>query len=56
MLLDTHGFYAPLDALIERVVEKAFAGERVKASYRRVAAPDDAVAFLSERLARKPAT
>lgn len=56
VLLDTHGFYAPLDALIDRVVENEFAGVRVKASYRRVAEPEDAVAFLSERLARRPVT
>ena len=49
-LLDTHGFYAPLEALIERVVEKGFASPAARTYYCRVATPIEVVDFLSERL------
>jgi|HubBroStandDraft_5_1064220.scaffolds.fasta_scaffold353401_1 uncharacterized protein (TIGR00730 family) len=49
-LLDSRGFYAPLDALIARVVEQGFAGPQVKTFYRRVATPEAAMDFLSECL------
>jgi uncharacterized protein (TIGR00730 family) len=54
VLLDTDGFYAPLDALIARIVERDFAAARVKTCYRRVATPEEAIDFLSQRMLRAP--
>jgi uncharacterized protein (TIGR00730 family) len=55
-LLDTHGFFAPLDALIEQVVAQEFAGERIRAFYRRAASPEQAIEYLAARVtAARPA-
>ena len=50
VLLDSHDFYAPLDALIDRVVAEDLASARVKALYRRVPTPEQAIEYLAERV------
>ncbi len=46
VVLDTDGFYAPLKALLEHVVERGFAKAENLALCRFVATPDEAVAAL----------
>jgi uncharacterized protein (TIGR00730 family) len=53
-VLDADGIYAPLDALVERVVQKGFADPGVVTFYRRAATPEAAMDFLSERLLGAP--
>jgi len=50
VLLDTNGFFAPLDALVEHVVAKELAGARVRASYRRAGSPEQAIEYLAARV------
>jgi uncharacterized protein (TIGR00730 family) len=52
VVIDTDGFYAPLEALIRNVVAQGFAGENAAALYTRTATPDEAMDLLSKRLGR----
>jgi uncharacterized protein (TIGR00730 family) len=50
VLLDSHDFYAPLDALVDQVVAKNLAGDRVKTFYRRAPTPEQAIEYLAARV------
>jgi uncharacterized protein (TIGR00730 family) len=54
VLLDTGGFFKPLETLLAHVVAKGFAGERVASLYHRAATPEDAIAYLERKLGRAP--
>ena len=54
VLLDTDGFFAPLEPLLTHVVAKGFASERIAALYHRAATPEDALAYLEQKLGRPP--
>ncbi|MBV9990772.1 MAG: TIGR00730 family Rossman fold protein [Alphaproteobacteria bacterium] len=54
VVLDTDGFYAPLDALIDKVVAEDFAGARVRTLYRRAPTPEQAIEHLAARVRRTP--
>ncbi len=54
VLLDTDGFFAPLEPLLTHVVAKGFAGERIAALYHRAATPEGAIAYLEQKLGRAP--
>lgn len=56
VLLDTHGFFATLDALVEHVVGRELAGARVRAFYHRAGSPEQAIEYLAARVpaARRP--
>lgn len=50
VLLDSAGFFEPLDRLIAHVTAAGFAGETVASLYRRVATPEEAIDYFSVRL------
>jgi uncharacterized protein (TIGR00730 family) len=54
VLLDTDGFFVPLEALLGHVVAKGFAGEQIAALYHRAATPENAIAYLEQKLGRAP--
>jgi uncharacterized protein (TIGR00730 family) len=54
VLLDTGRFFAPLEALLGHVVARGFAGERISSLYHRAATPEDAFAYLEQKLGRSP--
>jgi hypothetical protein len=54
VLLDTGGFFGPLEALLAHVVAKDFAGERIGSLYHRAATPEDAIAYVEQKLGRAP--
>jgi len=54
VLLDTGGFFAPLEALLAHIVAKGFAGENIASLYHRASSPEDAIAYLAQALGRTP--
>jgi uncharacterized protein (TIGR00730 family) len=54
VLLDTKAVFAPLQALLDDVVAKGFAGERVKTMYHRAPTPELAIEHLAARVRRTP--
>ncbi|HTQ14177.1 MAG TPA: TIGR00730 family Rossman fold protein [Rhizomicrobium sp.] len=51
VLVNLAGFFDPLEGLMDHFIRSGFAGESIRALYRAVAAPEEAVAFIAERLA-----
>lgn len=56
VLLDTNGVFAPLRALLDDVVARGFAGERIRAFYHPAATPQAAIEYLATRVPAVPRT
>ena len=54
VLLDSAGFFEPVERLIGHIVAQGFAQESIRAHYRRAATPEDAIAHLKAALHRAP--
>lgn len=56
VVINTNGFYDPLQALIEHSVATGFARTDIGKLYKVVPTPDDAIAFIQQALAAAPAS
>jgi uncharacterized protein (TIGR00730 family) len=54
VLLDTAGFFAPLEALLAHVVARNFADRKIASLYHRAATPEDAIDYIQRALGRTP--
>jgi uncharacterized protein (TIGR00730 family) len=54
VLLDTGGFFKPLDALLANVVSKGFAQAKIASLYHRAATPEDAIDHIEHSLGHAP--
>jgi uncharacterized protein (TIGR00730 family) len=54
VLLDTAGFFAPLEALLAHVVARSFADRKIATLYHRAATPEDAIDYIQRALGRAP--
>jgi len=54
VLLDTAGFFRPLEALLSHVVARNFANPNVAALYHRAPTPEDAIDHIERALGRTP--
>lgn len=54
VLLDSAGFFAPLQALLDQIVARGFARQEIVALYRHVRTPEQAMEFINAKL-RRPA-
>ena len=54
VVLDTAGFFEPLETLLSHVVAQGFAGEKIASLYHRATTPEAAIAYIEQSLGHAP--